>query len=188
MNNSMFNYVYSNNNAPLYGPPHSNNMVTVSGEINDSIDDNTIQYVAASPIDIRSSFSGSGLPFANTMQAFENTPNKGEVALSTGNSFLLTLAHPSSYYIGLGSILVPPTVYISYKSKGVQNVITLKISEPIPYRTLSYPNSESNPRVDASFYKTRELPVRTQEQILKDSAYPCQYIKIDDFWGLKPPV
>ena len=32
------------------------------------------------------------------------------------------------------------------------------------------------------------LPVRTQEQVLRDSGYPEDNRMPDNFWGLKPPM
>ena len=32
-----------------------------------------------------------------------------------------------------------------------------------------------------------KLPVRTQEQVLRDSGYPEDNKMHDDFWGLRPP-
>ena len=39
------------------------------------------------------------------------------------------------------------------------------------------------------FYKSLQtLPVRSQEQILRDSAYPKKNKMPKNFWGLTPPV
>jgi hypothetical protein len=54
---------------------------------------------------------------------------------------------------------------------------------------LSYPMQNTLPRKDAMFYKYGWLmPVRTQEQILRDSAYPDENKMASNFWGLKPPL
>ena len=33
-----------------------------------------------------------------------------------------------------------------------------------------------------------DMPVRTQEQILRDGGYPSYNKEADTFWGLKPPM
>ena len=33
-----------------------------------------------------------------------------------------------------------------------------------------------------------KLPIRTQEQVLRDSSYPEDNRMPSDFWGLKPPI
>ena len=38
------------------------------------------------------------------------------------------------------------------------------------------------------FYYNPDLPIRTQEQILIDSAYPCSNQEPNNFWGLTPPT
>ena len=54
---------------------------------------------------------------------------------------------------------------------------------------LTYPPPPSSaPRCSSIFYSGRnKLPVRTQEQILRDSSYPCINKMPDNFWGLAVP-
>ena len=63
----------------------------------------------------------------------------------------------------------------------VQDVInsnefhTIQIDEGIPFRTLTYPSPPSkNPRTSPMFYHCgkNQLPIRGQEQVLRDSGYP----------------
>lgn len=157
----------------------------VSGEIKDTVKNNTIYYIAANGPDRRASFTGSGLPFANQIQAFENTPNMGKVEL-IDNKFEIKLVTPNSYMIGLGSVTVPPTLFISYfNQEGIKKSLDIKVAEPIPYRSLTYP---VNPRArkDATFYDSQfHLVPKTQEQILYDSSYPCDGRMYDNFWGMR---
>jgi hypothetical protein len=150
--------------------------------LKDYIDDNQVRYVASAPPDYRYSFSGSALPFANPSQAFQNTPNKGLVYV-TGNAIQLKLLYPNSYYIGLGTLLIPPMVSLHYKSHGEEKVINIQIQDQVPYRLLNYPKA----RINSTFYRGTEcLPTRTQEQILRDSAYPKKNTTPLNHWGLKP--
>jgi hypothetical protein len=158
----------------------------IQGKIDDYVKDNKIYYIAAAGSDRRATFSGSGLPFANQIQAFDNTPNAGTVNLNNNGEFKINLITPNSYMVGLGSVLVPPTLFIEYiQQNEKKRVVSIKVSEPIPYRTLTYPVSP-RPRIDASFYDNQfKLEVKTQEQILYDSQYPCSRKTYDDFWGLR---
>lgn len=163
--------------------------IKVEGRINEIVKDGTINYIAATPADYRATFTGSGLPFANQLQAFENTPNTGSVQLREDNSFEIYLLTPNSYMIGLGSIQVPPTLYISYLNENNETkIVSIKVSQGIPYRNMTYPafpRARSGPQFyDSQFY----LPVRTQEEILLDATYPKVNAMSLNHWGLKPPL
>ena len=146
-----------------------------------------ISYVAASPPDRHTSFTGSGLPFPSAAHAFLGRPNRGEVDVAWDGSFSLTCDMPNSYYTHLGSVHVGPRVYLFVDSVGShhENMLTVPISDGIPYRKLTYPNERRN----ANFYNSYNLlPIRGQEEILRSSEYPGPFEKEDDlFWGLRPP-
>ena len=161
--------------------------IVVQGRIDEQVKDNKLFYIAASPADHRATFTGSGLPFYNQIQAFDNTPNVG-IAEVNGNSFEIRLMTPNSYMVGLGSVTIPPTVYIEYVDiHGETKNVSIKVSNGIPYRTLTYPLTP-RPRIDATFYNSQfYLPVRSQEQILLDSGYPKTNEMPPNHFGLKPP-
>ena len=76
-------------------------------------------------------------------------------------------------------------------SKDNLNYHTIKIDEGIPFRTLTHPSPPSElPRNSAMFYYCpgSKLPVRSQEQVLRDSEYPETNNMPKNFWGLKPPL
>lgn len=167
---------------------HDSHDTYVVGSIKESVLDDVIYYVAANAPDYRATYTGSGLPFANAQQAFENTPNRGKVKL-LNNTFEIKLAFPNAYYKHLGTVLVPPTVYIEYKNKdGKLRQVIVKLSDGIPYRLLTYPMQSTKARVDASFYDNQDLPTRSQEAILRSSAYPTTNKMHPNFWGMKPPL
>lgn len=163
--------------------------ITVVGKISERIQPNLVRYVAASPPDYRATYTGSGLPFANQEQAFYNSPNIGHANVVDG-TFEIKLMYPNSYYVGLGTVLVPPSLMVFYvDQEGNEKEVTIKISEGIPYRTLTYPITKKAPRDSAMFYSSGwSLPVRTQEQVLRDSGYPSTNVMPDNHWGLKPPL
>jgi hypothetical protein len=159
----------------------------IEGQIKDKVKDNKISYLAAAGPDRRATFTGSGLPFADQLQAFENTPNIGTIELSYDNKFKIPLITPNSYMVGLGSVQIDPTLYIFYiNSDGEKKTLSIKVAEPIPYRLMTYP-TYPRPRADATFYDTQfDLIPKTQEQILYDSAYPSTRKTYDNFWGKRP--
>ena len=68
---------------------------------------------------------------------------------------------------------------------------TIQIDSGTPFRTLTYPSPPSKqPRDSPMFYycNRNSLPVRSQEQVLRDSGFPNMNRMPDNFWGLKPPL
>lgn len=160
----------------------SNYDLVIPIRINDTIDDNKIDYIAAFPHDRKMSFSGSGLPFVNFSMAFENTPNTGSVIVPRGTDVQVNLMYPNSFYIH--SHLINPTLFLRYKKNNVDTYKMVIIGEHIPFRSLYHPKErDSGP----TFYKDfNDSPVLSQEQILYNSAYPKNNVTPLDFWGLKP--
>jgi hypothetical protein len=174
---SHFEQAYCMGNVTTGSKKHD---MIVYGTIMDVVDDAKVYYIAASQPDYKYSFTGSALPFSDSLQAFQNTPNKGALDLS-GGSFTVKLLVPNSYYVGLGTVLIPPTLFLYYLSHGEKKTLQIKLFEGVPYRALAYPSSMRGP----TFYETH-LPIRTQEQILKGGGFPAENNEALDFWGLKP--
>ena len=151
----------------------------VKGVVETEIQNPKVLYWAANPPDHRASFSGSGLPFPNAEVAFENTPNRGAVK-AVGGHFTFNITFPNSYYIGLGSKLVEPSVH--YQVEGESKVHTLKLKDSgIPYRSIPE-------RKNVMFYAGKEqLPLRSQEQMIREHRYPTKNRYYKNFWGSKPP-
>ena len=148
------------------------------------IDDNKVYYSAASSPDFRTSLTGSSLPFFNEEQAFDNSKNVGFVVLDDNNKSIIKINYPNGYYINLGNTYVKPHVKLWFSKDSQKHESIVKLSDGIPYRSLTHPYK----RKDATFYGTLwELPVRSQEQILRDSGFPKTDTHYEQFWGLKPP-
>jgi hypothetical protein len=154
---------------------------TIKGyEMQDNID---VIYWAAAPATRGMAFT-SGLPYPNPDQAYDNTPNRG-VTKAVNGQFTIKLKAPNAYYVGLGTLYVPPVLHI--KVCNDKTVHHIPITHGIPFRTLTYPSPPSKkPRSDAMFYCNDDLPVRSQEQILRDSGYKHDQPMPDNFWGLRP--
>jgi len=166
--------------------------LTVTGRMKYDSDDGTLHYYAACPADRRASFSGSGMPFADKEQAMYGTPNAGRVRMSGADGgFQVQLLRPNAYYVGLGTRYVPPTLHLWYVRGGQKRTAFIRLDDGIPFRTLTYQTVPSNGRArqDATFYAAAPTLVRSQEDILRASAYPeDRKTTPANFWGTKPPV
>ncbi len=155
----------------------------VSVDIDAIPDDGWVHYLAAAPIDRRESLSGSAMPFANPQQAFGPSANRGRVRATSGLTVDIPLSkYPNAYYTGLGTTYVPPCLHVAYKMNGVMHRKIVYLGQGVPFRTLAHPVT----RTSAMFYNNLDLPVRTQEDIVRSSAFPDTAPR--NFWGLRPPV
>lgn len=175
--------------------------VLVSGTLphGGGTDGGVLHFIAAAPYERRFSFAGSGLPFVNMRQAFHNTPNRGTARVQPDGRFDLRLETPGAYYVGVGTVLVTPTASVSYVHNGREERHEVPLPADatlVPYRTLTHPPE----RTGAMFYAVPRKYARSQEQILRESAFPeypgartptapaAQQSPAQRFWGGKPPV
>jgi len=168
---------------------NDNGSINVEGKLEFPFNSQTnkLIFVAAKEADLRTSYSGAGLPFANSEMAYDSTPNQGEIDVELNtNKFSFSINAPNSYYSGLGTVYIKPHIQlILIENQNVVNIFTVKVNDGIPFRTLSYPDAP--PRCSPLFYGNNDiLPVRTQEQILRDSSYPDSNDTPSNFWGLRP--
>ena len=164
--------------------------LTIRGRIRNADASSYLVFWAANPPDYRTSFSGSGLPYPNSEIAYESSPNRGTVKLGADGAFEFSLRYPSGYYTGLGTVYMMPHVYIQVNSKDkIGTPVLVRAGEGTPFRLLTYPPVPATaPRCSPNFYAAgASQPVRTQEQILRDSAYPSTNEMPKNFWGLTPP-
>jgi hypothetical protein len=172
--NKTFETIYYKGNVSF-----NDTHIVIDCEITDELTHDTISFVAPAPAESMNSFTGSGLPWANKEQAFQNTPNKGGVKLNK-NRFVIKMLRPNSYYIDFDKLQLP---FIEiYYNKTKMFKIDLSF-EKIAHRSLQHPQLRKMEKQD--FYN-RKLPIRSQEQILRDSEYNSLN-EPKDFWGLKPP-
>ncbi len=154
-----------------------------------AIDAGTLRWQAAVPNDRRASYTGSGLPHANSTMAFDGTPLFGSIDVSVARGGFSFIVHeiPGSFYDFCGTVLVPPSIKFTWSERGQDRAQWLQVAEPISYRTNTYPNL----RTGARFYdNVWGLPVRSQEDILRSAAYPkdAHAAMPPNHWGLKPAL
>lgn len=157
----------------------------VKGYLKNNSSSNKLMFWAANPPTRGLSFAGSGMPYPNPETAFENTPNRGIVNLN-GGYFEFSVHFPNAFYTHLGSNYIQPTVFIQIC--GDDAVHKIPLGDGIPFRLLTYPTSYWKDR--AEFFLGREtLPQRTQEQVLRDKAFPTNrpFQAVKNFWGLSVP-
>lgn len=140
-----------------------------------------MQYWASAPPTYINSYSGSGLPYPNQEIAYDTNDNKGVIEVDNTGNFTFQLKFPNAYYSGLGKNYVEPCFHV--KVCDSEEIYTFQLSNGIPYRMMTYS------RTSPLFYQGRdELPIRNQEQILRDSGYPSVNKMPENFWGTKPPM
>jgi hypothetical protein len=160
----------------------------VKGTLKTSLPTAQLYFWAAAPATKGISFSGSGMPYSDPAMAYDRTPNKGIVNIVNGQ-FEFSIKHPNAYYIGLGSLYIPPHINFKLCVPGMSDsYFSVQIDDGIPYRMLTYPAPPGKkPRVSPLFYCEPEQGARSQEAILRASAYPSTNTMPDNFWGTRPP-
>jgi hypothetical protein len=160
----------------------------VKGQLKTMSSQATIYFWAAAPPTKGISFSGSGMPYPNPLVAYDRTPNKGTVKAINGQ-FNFSIKHPNAYYIGLGSLYIPPHINFKVCEPGMaDSYFSVQVDDGIPFRMLTYPAPPTKkPRISPMFYCEPEKGARSQEAILRASAYPSTNTMPDNFWGERPP-
>lgn len=160
----------------------------------DKPDSTKIIYWAANPPNYNSSYTGSGIPFANPNIAFENSPNIGSGYIK--NKLLeINIYYPNSFYASYGTKYIGPVLFykicndneldkLTIKSNNVNEIKIIDLKNSIPFRNCNYSYKTIN---GPSFYQNHNKKLRTQEEILRDSHYPYKNITPNNFWGNKIP-
>ena len=136
------------------------NNVEINGKVDRDIKHGlpkVVHYIAPAPADHITSFSGSGLPFANIHQAFENTPNKGSTQVEPNGKFKFYIRSPNSYYKNFNTIQTPH-VTIRFDNDIEELNIDL-VQETIPHR------------VHQSINNKKPNTIKTQEELFRDTGY-----------------
>ena len=193
MNREKWNSIYFDKNLFKGVIMNKKTHLKVLGEVKNSNSIKEIKYWAADPAETRYSYSG-GLPYHNQEQAFTKNINVG-ISKVEKSKFSFEIQMPNSYYIDLNSTLIKPLLHMNVC--GDKEYETIELSNGIPYRFLTHPANIDykstlvkpfKPSGELFYNNINNLPLRTQEQILRDSAYPKKNIMPENFWGLKPSL
>ena len=185
------NWKFSNSefrNCNINTKYNSNGDFIINGNIKGLVGVKFIKFWASAPPTYTTSFTGSGLPYPNEYEAFQNTPNQGVVEINEFR-FSFPLRYPNSYYKEMGRLYVPPQVKFQFcnnKGENIGNVQVLNLGNGIPFRTLNF-SKKRNMNDGPMWFCNNNLHVRSQEQILRDSGYPAVNKEPSNFWGTMPP-
>lgn len=142
------------------------NNVEINGKVDRSIYHGLpkkVHYIAPAPADHITSFSGSGLPFVNESQAFDNTPNQGVADINLDGSFTFRIRSPNSYYKNFHQ-LVKPHVLLQFDDNNEPIHIDLA-HESIPFRSM-YREKHTH---------ERKNKIQNQEAMLRDKGFPFSF-------------
>ena len=191
MSQGLYNKNFETTNFDITIKENKNNKLEITGVTKNNVF-SKMYYLAADPLELRHSYSGSALPFHNNNQAFCKKKNIGETNI-IDNKFNFTIKMPNSYYINLGNQLIKPTLYLRFDNTEFESIV---LQEQTPYRYLHHPSIKLYNNVEKIYEPSSplfynnifNLPYRTQEQILRANAYPKNISNPPNFWGLKPSL
>lgn len=172
--------------------------LVINGEIkNNQNNDIFISYWASDPADKLQSYAGTYLPFVSKDMAYSKRINVGRANIKD-NKFQFEIKMPNSFYKSLGTNYIPPIVNIRLcQSVGdINDYDSIQVSNGYPYKYLNHPAnictaSDIKKQYQPSgplFYTNRVFPLRSQEQIFRESAMPKYNKMPPNFWGSKPSV
>lgn len=114
--------------------------IQVSGRIASPGEYESMEVLAPCPIDRRTAYHGSGLPFPCPSFALENTPN--HTAPDKEGRFQAVFEYPNSYYTYDGKTRVPPSLFVILKPAAPAEPVYVRFELPdrptLPLRTLTH--------------------------------------------------
>ena len=125
---------------------------------------NNAMVLAPNPIDKKSSYSGTGLPFPCADIAFEGSPNMKEI--DDSGAFDVEFSYPNSYYtVANKKKVISSIFFILDKVEGGKEFIRFELKDMYPLRTLINRESRTGPEFYSEKYDI--LPVDTANAIMK---------------------
>lgn len=141
--------------------------IQVHGLVNNRSNLKNVLLIAGNPIDKRSSYSGTGLPFPCADVAFEGSKNIH--AIPESGIFNVTFSYPNSYYtVADKRKIVSSIFFIIEKLDGAKEFIRFELMDLYELRTLINRESRQGPE----FYSKKHdvLHIDTAEAIMKEYA------------------
>lgn len=162
MDQELFDFYWTT--SPSFDGASNKRRVECTITLEDADPNQTIRYMAAAPPDVRSSYSGSGLPAPNMHHAFSGGHVCGITSINISNIVKLTIPPPNSYWTECGMVLIPPTVYVIYTHNNGKRALHKHIlmEEVIPFRDIQH----APYRTDPVFYQKRRAVVMNQDKKL----------------------
>lgn len=123
-----------------------NDAIQIEGEIKDASSYVETEVLAPHPIDRRTSYHGSGLPFPCPGMALENTPNR--TVPDTNGKFQAVFSYPNSYYTHDGRTKVKPSIFFRLLKQKRQEPVIIRFELPehteLLMRTLTHRVGRAN--------------------------------------------
>ncbi|AUF82348.1 hypothetical protein TetV_256 [Tetraselmis virus 1] len=141
-------------------------MPTISGKVWPIPENKTVHWIGAKPLELMTSFSGSGMPYANEEQAWHETPLKGSVTVDETGYFEITFDKiPNMYHKDSSEHPLPPQIVLYWEHGGemYEKAVPLN-ADPRPYRTL-------RPACSQVKGSTQFEDIQTQERYLRADAW-----------------
>lgn len=147
-----------------------NNGLIIQGFFNKIYPDNSkIYYEAPDSANLRSSYTGSGLPYPNKDFAYTHKSNCGVVDLNYQLSgFHINMTIPNSYYKDTNGHIQEPYILLKFMINGKQLEKKINLNK-YTNRALTYDINRTSPEFYSIGWKQ---PVRTQESILYARGMP----------------
>jgi len=138
--------------------------IHISGQvINRSIYTNVV-FLANNPIDKKSSYSGTGLPFPCADIAFEGSSNIYTV--NEYGNINCTFTYPNSYYTVANKNKIISSVFVIVEFiDGRKEMIRLELQDLYPLRTLINRETRNGPEFYSKKYDL--LQIDTSEEVMK---------------------
>lgn len=155
-----------------------NRVLLIRGSVKSPQRYQTMQLLAAHPIQRMTSYSGSGLPFPCPNMALHNTPN--QYTIHSEGEFTTHFSYPNAYYTNDNLQKIPPSVFVILTpADGSEPVISqfkLPEEEPLSLRTLTHRTR----RVEGPhFYHAKEailgVPLTAEHTMRAYKDYKIQY-------------
>ena len=120
---------------------NANRTLDITGRVLNPAQFSRIELMAAAPIDRKTSYSGSGLPFTCSGMALEGTPNYAEVPVTEEGNFSVLFQYPNSYLSDDAHTKVPPSVFVVLtplaQAQAQPTIVRLELPDDLPVRTLT---------------------------------------------------
>jgi len=149
--------------------------IRITGQVANRPGFQSALMIAGNPIDRRSSYSGTGLPFPCADVAFEETKNVYNIEMNGTIDAVFT--YPNSYYtVGDKKKVISSIFFILEYLDGNKEFIRFELKDLYPLRTLVNRESRTGPEFYSSKYEI--LPVDDAEVIMRE------YTKLKESHGI----
>lgn len=121
--------------------------------------------IASNPIDNKSSYSATGLPFPCADIAFEGTKNIHKIQ---GNRIDTVFTYPNSYYSVADKKRIVSSIFFVFEGNQGQEFVRFQLKDFYPLRSLTNRETREGPE----FYSSKHdiLHIGTAEEVMREYA------------------